>query len=113
MLVGSELRYRLRRWKSSLVLSRGSRPANLEPATSLARCKVLSPDRLAEGRPARAVIALHLEFSKWEIIRRAGIDRDARQQHRHCVILEAGRLTQHIGSRQIIATASQHFGHQL
>src|SRR6516225_5878574 len=71
-----------------------------------------STDRAEQDRTewnvALAVEAPHLSLPDRREIGRAGIDRDAGQQHWQFEILQAGRLLHHVLAGQLIAALLQH-----
>src|SRR5215470_7737784 len=71
-----------------------------------------STDRAGQDRTewnvALAVEAPHLGLSDRREIGRAGIDRDAGQQHRQFEMLQAGRLLHHVFAGQLIAALLQY-----
>src|SRR4051794_6327126 len=70
-------------------------------------------DHVAHQLPALAVELLELHLLDREEIGRAGIDLDARQQHRHFEVLEVGRLLHDVLARQIVAALLQHLGQRV
>ena len=71
-----------------------------------------SADRAGQDRTewnvALAVEAPHLGLLDRREIGRAGIDRDAGQQHRQFEIVQAGRLLHHVLAGQLVAALLQH-----
>ena len=67
----------------------------------------------AEQFPALALEALHLQLLDWEEVVRAGVDRDARQQHPEFQVFQARGLYHHVFAREVIAAVLEHLHQRL
>ena len=67
---------------------------------------------VAEQLPGLALEALQLDRLDRIEVGRAGVDRDARQQHRHFALLEVRRLLHEVLTRQVVAAPLQRLVHQ-
>src|SRR3954447_16281853 len=94
----------------------GSRGGGWRSAESAAT-SLLGPDLSADYGPEQfAVIAVesrHLHLLDREIVARAGVDLDARQQHPEFEILEVARLLHDVLAREFVAALLEHVNHSL
>src|SRR5262252_11015798 len=82
------------------------------PASDLSRLCPGSTDRTGQDRTewnvTLAIEAPHLGLPDRREIGRAGIDRDAGQQHRQFEMLQVSRLLHHILAGQLVAALLEH-----
>jgi hypothetical protein len=88
--------------------SAAASPSEKAVAVAILLAADLALDDLAEGHPALTLEFDQLHLLDRVIIRRAGVERDAGQQHVQLHVLQALRLLQNVLARQVVAGLAQH-----